>query len=302
VSRRGRFGLTLIELLVVIAVIAVLVGLTLAGVQRVRQAAARARCLDNLRQLGLAAQNHHAAAGHFPIGVTGPANLREPYPYLTWMARLLPYLEQDAIWGQTTRAFREQPSFQHDPPHVHRGRPMPAFSCPLDPRTAAPAVFTASDGRPYHYGLTSYLGVAGVSPIRLGGLLHLDAAYRLADVTDGASNTLLVGERPPSSDLKFGWWYAGEGMRQDGSADSVLGARTFCLKPRDCDQCGDDPAPFQPGRFDNKCSMLHFWSPHPGGANFAFADGSVRFLRYEADPILPALATRAGGEAVAVPD
>ena len=56
------------------------------------------------------------------------------------------------------------------------------------------------------------------------------------------------------------------------------------------------------GGFDDPCGMFHFWSPHPGGAHFLFADASVRFLRYEADPILPALATRAGGESVTVPD
>jgi prepilin-type processing-associated H-X9-DG protein len=91
-------------------------------------------------------------------------------------------------------------------------------------------------------------------------------------------------------------------MRKDGSADAVLGLRTYCLKPPDCDQCGEDPAPYRPGRFEEVCDMLHFWSPHPGGANFTFADGSVRFLRYSADPIMPALATRAGGEAVTIPD
>jgi prepilin-type processing-associated H-X9-DG protein len=62
----------------------------------------------------------------------------------------------------------------------------------------------------------------------------------------------------------------------------------------------DDP--FRPSRFDDPCGMFHFWSPHPGGANFAFCDGSVRFLAYSANDVLPALATRAGGEPVAVPE
>jgi prepilin-type processing-associated H-X9-DG protein len=68
------------------------------------------------------------------------------------------------------------------------------------------------------------------------------------------------------------------------------------------DSCPRGPQPYGPGVVANQCSALHFWSPHTGGAHFAFADGSVRFLRYSADDILPALATRAGGEAVAVPD
>ena len=299
---RRRRGISLLELLVVIAILAVLVGLTMAAVQRARTAAARAQCQNNLRQLGLAAQQHHADRGTLPIGVTGPGDPREPYPYMTWMVRLLPYLEQGQMHGQTLDAFRQQPSFQFDPPHIHRGRPMAAFSCPLDHRVLNPAVFTSGNGLDYRYGLTSYQGVCGISPLRLGGLLHMDAAYRLTDVKDGTSNTLLIGERPPSATLRFGWWYAGEGMHKDGSADSVLGVRTYCLKPVDCDSCGDEAAPFQPGAFDRVCSMLHFWSPHPGGANFAFADGSVRFLSYSADSIMPALATRAGGETATIPD
>ena len=296
-----RSGLTLIELLVAIAVMSVLIGLTAGAVQRVRSTAARVRCLDNLRQLGLAAHNHQSALNHFPTGVTSVRDPREPYPYLTWMVRLLPYLEQDAIWADTIRAFKTNPDFQAEI-HTHRGRALAVFSCPADSRAASPAVFPLSTGGSKAYGLTSYLGVEGRNNIKRDGLLHFDAAYRPADVTDGLSNTLFIGERPPSSDLHFGWWYAGIGMRQDGCADSVLGVRAWCMKEVDCGTCPDDPSNFRPGRFDNKCDMLHFWSPHPGGAHFAFADGSVRFLRYSADPILPALATRAGGEAVTIPD
>ncbi|MFO0803834.1 MAG: H-X9-DG-CTERM domain-containing protein [Gemmataceae bacterium] len=65
--------------------------------------------------------------------------------------------------------------------------------------------------------------------------------------------------------------------------------------------CSPTSQAFRPGRLENPCDVNHFWSPHPGGANFAFADGSVRFLSYSADPIMPALATRAGGEVVEIP-
>lgn len=99
----------------------------------------------------------------------------------------------------------------------------------------------------------------------------------------------------------FGWWYAGWGQDKDGECDSVLGSRTLNLGNRYL-SCSAGPYGYAPGRFDNPCDTFHFWSPHPGGAHFAFADGSVRFLRYSADDILPALATRAGGEAVAAPD
>ena len=127
---------------------------------------------------------------------------------------------------------------------------------------------------------------------------------RMSSITDGTSHTLLVGERPPSADLQFGWWYAGIGQRFTGSADHVLGVREPNLQPVMVGSaCGPGNYPYTSALgFDDPCEMFHFWSPHPGGANFALADGSVRFLRYAADPILPALASRAGGEAVAVPD
>jgi len=83
-----------------------------------------------------------------------------------------------------------------------------------------------------------------------------------------------------------------------GTADTVLGAheRATPLGNTDLPDCGSGSAMFQPGKLDNICSVMHFWSLHPGGAHFLFADGSVRFLTYAAADTLPALATRAGGE------
>jgi prepilin-type processing-associated H-X9-DG protein len=113
----------------------------------------------------------------------------------------------------------------------------------------------------------------------------------------------VAGERPPSADFWYGWWYAGFGQAGTGSGDMLLGVRernrggyiyTYF--------CAPGPYSFSPGRFDNQCDLFHFWSPHPGGAHFLFGDGSARFLGYAADPILPALATRAGGEVAALPD
>src|SRR5262249_30065952 len=121
------------------------------------------------------------------------------------------------------------------------------------------------------------------------------------EATDGTSHTLLVGERPPSADLDLGWWYAGWGQAQNGDAEFLLGTRTRCYN-RDAATCPEGPYHFTPGKFSNPCDAFHFWSPHTGGAHFAFADGSVRFLKYSADEIMPALATRAGGESVAVPE
>jgi len=120
----------------------------------------------------------------------------------------------------------------------------------------------------------------------------------LAEILDGLSNTVMVGERPPSADNRFGWWYAGVGQHATGSGDMVLGVRE-CL---DTDEpCPKGPNHFRLGTDRDVCHFLHFWSHHSNGANFCFADGSVRFLAYGADAVLPALATRAGNESVEVP-
>lgn len=289
-----RRGLSLIELLVAVAIVGVLVGLAVPAVQRMRASAARAQCLDRLRQVGVAAHGNHAAHGKLPqgVGATGPA---DPLPFLNWHARLLPYLEQAALWGQTESAYRQTHDFTDNPPHTARSAVLSVFVCPADPRLAEPLF------GPTGYGGTSFLGVAGKNTGRRDGLLYMGSDHRLGDATDGTSNTLLVGERPPSASLRYGWWYAGWGQDKDGELDGVLGVRTE-PRPGVGPVCDGAPERFQPGRFDDGCAAYHFWSPHPGGAHFLFADGSARFLTYAADPLLPALASRAGGESVAVPD
>ena len=292
----GRPAFTLLELVVVVVIVALITGLSLAGVQRMRAAAARTQCQNQLRQIGFALQNYHEAVGHFPPGVSGerPGEL---FPFLSWCARLLPYLEEDALWNQTVQSFRQDSDFLHDPPHVGLETPVRHFSCPADGRVRqSQPVGMQRVPRAF----TSYLGVNGHSAAYSNGVLYLDSNIRFADVTDGASNTLAVGERPPSKDLILGWWYAGWGQDKDGEGDMLLGVRT---KNRSVygRGCPDGPYDFQPGRFDNQCDAFHFWSPHSGGANFLFGDGSVRFLTYSANSILPALASRAGGEVVEVP-
>ncbi|MBY0232636.1 MAG: DUF1559 domain-containing protein [Gemmataceae bacterium] len=151
------------------------------------------------------------------------------------------------------------------------------------------------------YGLTAYVGVLGTEYLRKDGVLFADSRIRFEDIVDGTSNTLLVGERPTSANMAFGGWYAGTGQNfGTGSASMVLGVREYCFTPFAPD-CPVGPYSFGPGRLDNTCDAFHFWSLHSGGAHFAFADGSVRFLSYGAKDILPALATRAGGESVEAP-
>lgn len=151
--------------------------------------------------------------------------------------------------------------------------------------------------------LTSYLGVSGRDYKTKDGLLFQDSAVRFGDVTDGLSNTLLLGERPPSADQQLGWWYAGNGQVGTGSAEMILGVREHNLLPVVSGSvCGPGAWPYiAASGVSDPCGTFHYWSLHPGGANFALADGSVRFLSYSANDVLPALASRAGG-GVASPD
>ncbi len=125
---------------------------------------------------------------------------------------------------------------------------------------------------------------------------------RIVDITDGSSQTLIVAERPPPDTLQAGKWYTwvavfGVWANRYGPDENLVAEGGIVPG----DNCAG-PFRFGPGRTDNNCDRYHFWSLHPGGGNFAFADGSVHFLRYSAADILPALATRAGGEVVGVPD
>jgi prepilin-type processing-associated H-X9-DG protein len=249
-------------------------------------------CQNNLRQIGLALHHHHGGSRAFPPGARG-ANDR--FPYLAWSARLLPYLDQSAAWGQTTRDYQRQLHFAHPVPHVLLGQPLPSFLCPAGQRATA-----FLEWERFTVAFTYYLGVAGGERPD-DGMLFFGRAVRIAHVKDGTSNTVLVGERPPSADSNLGWWYAGVGQRGDASADCILMARQWNYTFR-APMCPPGPYHFGPGRSDNQCDTFHFWSSHPGGANFLFADGSVRFLAYSADAVLPALATRSGGESVAIPE
>lgn len=288
-----RRGFTLVELLVVIAIIALLVGLTLPVVQWVRAAAGRTACGDRLRQLGPAFHNHHSAYHVLPPGVSLKDDAGA-YPYLNWETRLLPYLEHDALWHQSQEAYRlRRDDFTADPHPI--AVPVASFACPADPHAREPR-----EWRRKLYAFSSYLGVSGTRHKRYDGVLYIDSRTKLTDITDGTSQTLLAGERPGTANAFHGWWYAGVGQNDDGSAESVLstGERPSSFR---FDGCPTTPARFGPGKLDDQCAGLHFWSLHPGGAHFLFADGGVRFVSYAAADLLPPLATRAGGEAAELP-
>lgn len=290
----ARGGFTLVEFLVVIAIIAILIALAVPAVQRVRDAAARAECQNNLKQLGLAAHQYHDARRSLPAGMRWDG-ARDRYRLSSWLTHLLPYIEQAPLWAATEAAYRESPSPFNNPPHVGLATVVPLFVCPADGRGSQTQL---AQRERLTVALTNYLGVSGRDVDRRDGVLFRDSRVRWADVTDGLSHTLLAGERPPSPDFQFGWWYAGVGQRFSGSCDMVLGVEEQNLMPVTAGSCPPGTYRYGPGDPGDPCAMYHFWSPHINGANFLFCDGSVRFLGYDAAPILPALASRAGREPV----
>jgi prepilin-type N-terminal cleavage/methylation domain-containing protein/prepilin-type processing-associated H-X9-DG protein len=289
-----RHAVTLIELLVVIAIIAILIGLLVPAVQKMRATATRTECGNNLKQIGLAVHQYHDQKKVLPAGMRS----RPPYRLSTWLTHILPYIEQQNLWTVTEAAYKQAPLPFKNPPHIGLATVIPVYVCPADSRIDQPQLAPRDQ---LMVAFTSYLGVSGKDLTTTDGVLFRNSQIRLADITDGTSSTLLAGERPPSADFQFGWWYAGVGQRFTGSADSVLGVYEQNALPVTAGSCAPGYYPFMAGSFTNQCDMFHFWSPHSGGAHFLFADGSVHFLSYDAAPILPALASRAGAEPVDVP-
>jgi prepilin-type N-terminal cleavage/methylation domain-containing protein/prepilin-type processing-associated H-X9-DG protein len=282
-------GFTLIELLVVLGIIAVLLGLLLPALQRAREAGTQTRCKNNLKQIGLALHMYHDGHARMPPGCSYRGGV-DPYPHMTWMTRLLPFVEQSARWQQAVQAFAQEKFFEKQPHLPILSHVVDLYTCPSDPRAGE-----TWDFGNFQVAFTSYLGSEGTSFRTPDGVLYLDSLVRFADVHDGMSSTLAVGERPHSADHDLGWWYAGWGQAMDGSLDSVLGAQEVNIsKPR----CPSGPYAFTEGRRNEECDAFHFWSFHPGGGHFLFMDGGVRLISYSSSSMIPSLATRARGEIV----
>jgi type II secretory pathway pseudopilin PulG len=247
---RRRWAVTLVEVLVVIAIIAVLIGLLVAAVQRVRAAANRTRCLNNLRQIGLALQNYHGVHSSFPPGVSYRDG-KDFYLFMSWNTRLLPFLEQENLWAETQNAYALCPDFRYNPPHKGRATVMPVYACPADSRTLSVATLPGA-----RVAFTSYLGVVGTDQSRKNGVLYIDSQVRFADIIDGTSTTLAVGERPPSADGVLA------GGTPGGAEQRWLGRHGAGVRERNIDRMGRFRPlglyEFGPGRVQNQCDTFHF--------------------------------------------
>jgi len=297
-----RSGWTLVETLVSLGIFSLLLGIFLPAVQNVRESAARAKCLDRMRQIGVALHGYEGLHGRLPPRVALRPGFPAPEAALSWMALILPQIGEPALYGESVRACTLDPDPMHNPPHVGFATTVNGYVCPDDPITAPQ---TDRWGRTVSF--TSYLGVSGAAlPGRRrtsAGVFGSFPGCKVTDITDGTSSTLMVGERPPPASLQAGWWYPIMGLQGVG----LIGPNNYVtfgeyISAQGDPECKANLHFFGPGQADNPCDRYHFWSYHPGGGNWLFADASVRFLQYSADPLMPALATRAGGEPVTVPD
>jgi prepilin-type N-terminal cleavage/methylation domain-containing protein/prepilin-type processing-associated H-X9-DG protein len=302
---KQRRAFTLIELLVVIAIIAVLIGLLLPAVQKVRETANRLTCTNNLKQIALAYHNYHDSHDGFPFSasnsMTAPAG---------WGIYILPYLEQDPLYRSYNLAapfFYTNMSQGIDNQKVVN-TPLKMMQCPTAPPDHSyrnyslppPFNFVSWSGSSADYGpeigvdpnfLAPYLMLP--SGENLDGVLQPDKSIRIRDITDGTSNTLLICEIAGRPNV----WQAGhEGSGvtyfsgAGGWGDATSGnARLY--------GSSYDGTMF-PGTCGINCSNdFGLYAFHLGGANVAFADGSVHFLNATIDiRTLVALITRAGGE------
>jgi prepilin-type N-terminal cleavage/methylation domain-containing protein/prepilin-type processing-associated H-X9-DG protein len=305
--RRGAF--TLIELLVVIAIIAILIGLLLPAVQKVREAASRAKCQNNMKQIALALHSYHDADANqgFPAGVNnkigadGAAYSGEDRR--VWVLYILSQLEQSVVADAVTSVSATNALYAVSPTSQYAEVSFKALTCPSDPNGGKTSTF--SPGQGFH---TNYAGCAGETTFNgatptpgvypMNGAFYTQSRTKLAHFADGASNTILLSElllSPDATghDVRGRMWNNG---RAGAVLFSTLGTPNTTTADRlnHCQSITD--APCDTGS-DNM--VLHARSKHMGGVNVALADGSVRTVASSIDAaIWSAAGTRSGEETV----
>jgi prepilin-type processing-associated H-X9-DG protein len=319
VPRWHRNAFALIELLVVFAIIGVLMALLLPAVQKVREAANRVQCANNLKQLALAAHHYHDNKGQFPNGLHTVETTGGGYANGTcWEVELLPHIEQDNLKNRWDYAdYRTNVAGDRN---ATTAQVLRVLLCPSDSLPQL-VVYYSADGFPQYayaqgwYGLSSYGGNGGTRSfpgigVTRDGIFCQHSRVRLADITDGTGNTFLFGERlhsdPVFDYMTYNYNLAFYPLENAGKLAAVFATSSGSLLERFL----STPVPINYRvRTDISVDEFHgptgamnnrfcaFGSGHPGGADFAFADGSVRFLN-ETIPLetLQALSTRASGE------
>jgi prepilin-type N-terminal cleavage/methylation domain-containing protein len=300
---RYRAAFTLVELLVVIAIIGILVSLLLPAIQAAREAARRTQCTNNLKQWGLALHNFHAAQKVLPPGCMGIPDASAGWG---WRALSLPYLEQGAIFDMIDFEDKGACWAKKNSPANHPGdKAIDLLYCPSEPRKGVTTFWDTPD-RQFH--MSNYFGIsdrrirnsgwvnpehvegvvrkpkiAGESkPTCCDGTFFWDSKVGFRHMTDGTSNTLIVGERGMRTEhgLYRPWGY---GICTWGKRDSWISMDLGIA----------------PGNDQDGIHEMHFWSYHQGGAQFIRGDASVVFINNDTGlDIMRSLATIAGEEVV----
>ncbi len=282
-------GFTLIELLVVIAIIAVLIALLLPAVQSAREAARRASCVNNLKQLALAVANYESANNSYPANSysskTAAYGAAGYYPNFSCFVFLTAFLEQQGIYNATNFYWTD-----YDPPNLTiAGVKISSLQCPSDPWIANVIAYEANANfvekviaGNWYQQFTSYGANQGTFPgtfqwgygaaqfANYNGTIYNDSAVKIASITDGTSNTFLFGERAQTLMAKYDYYYLSDGSWNSHHWYDTMVTTYF---PPNLGSSGAAISAWKGGYATDGASL------HPGGLNFAFCDGSVRFIK-----------------------
>ncbi len=283
-SRLKRRGVTLVELLAVVSIIAIVSAMLLPAIQMIREAARKSECANNLRQLAYALQNYESTYGVLPIGEGGRGD--------NWMTEVLPYIEQPEVYNQVKGI---------DHSRTYKANAIPAaqalikqFICPSNPYGDRIEEVGGLAGEVA--AKTSYVGSSGINYLTGDGVFLFEESIAFSEITDGLSNTLLVGERPAPLLGYYGTWLFSGSTPRLAAGHTTLGVRETVDLVGSDRSCDSTFRIFSRGNRANNCHGLHFWSYHADGAHFCFVDGSVKFLNYSGEFQLIQMSTRHGGE------